>query len=226
MPLLPPIAVFDLDGTLVDTAADLVAALNTALAHNSLPLAAHDTIAAFAGHGGRGMLNRHCETAGLSLAEDTVERVIADFLSAYEADIPGASLPYAGACSLLDDLADGGWRVAVCTNKPQRLADKLLSALALTNRFHAICGADRFAARKPDPLHLMETIRVAGGDPARAVMIGDSITDIDTARNAAMPSVAVTFGYSPVPVASLGPTKVIDAYDGETMALLRQLAGV
>jgi phosphoglycolate phosphatase len=223
---LPPIAVFDLDGTLVDTAADLVAALNTALSAKGHPMAEASGIAPFAGLGGRGMLQRHCELSGLTLDEPATQAIIDHFLAAYEEALPGVSTPYPGAMALVGHLKAEGWRVAVCTNKPQHLADILLSRMGIADEFHAICGANRFDFRKPDPRHLTETIRLAGGDPARAVMVGDSETDVLTGRNAACPVLAVTFGYSPVPVSELLPDAVIDAYDASSFGIIAGLAGV
>jgi phosphoglycolate phosphatase len=127
---------------------------------------------------------------------------------------------------MLDQFAAAGWRLAVCTNKYEAPAKKLLRLLALEDRFAAITGQDTFGFRKPDPRHLIETIRLADGDPARAVMVGDSATDIDTAKAARVPVVAVSFGYSTVPVASLKPDGVIDRFADlftatETLALAR-----
>jgi phosphoglycolate phosphatase len=221
---LPPVAAFDLDGTLVDTAPDLAEALNVALAKAALPLAEPAAISPYAGLGGRGMLRRHCELAGLVLDEPAIRQIIDDFLAAYESALPGVSAPYPGAMALVEQLKREGWRVAVCTNKPQHLAEELLGRLAIATEFDAICGANRFEFRKPDPRHLMETIALAGGDPARAVMVGDSETDIATARNAGVPVLGVSFGYSPVPIATLAPDAVIDAYDGATATLLDRLA--
>jgi phosphoglycolate phosphatase len=223
---LPPIAVFDLDGTLVDTAADLVAALDAALYAKGHPVADASAIAPFAGLGGRGMLKRHCELVGMGLDEPGVQGIIDHFLAAYEDALPGVSATYPGAMDLVGTLKSEGWRVAVCTNKPQHLADILLERLGIARQFDAICGANRFAFRKPDPRHLTETIRLAGGDPARAVMIGDSETDILTARNAALPVLAVTFGYSPVPVSALSPDVTIDAYDEAAFGIIARLAGI
>lgn len=221
---LPPIAVFDLDGTLVDTAADLVASLNHAMAIQGVRQADPRDLAPWAGHGGRGMLRHHCGTHAISLDEAVVEAIIAEFLAHYGACLPGVSTTYPGVMGIVSILRAEGWKTAICTNKPQHLADRLMEGLGLTQAFDTICGADRFAMRKPDPAHLMLTIEAAGGDPRRAVMVGDSQTDIDTARNAAIPVVAVDFGYSPVPVATLGPDAVISAYDADALALLRKLA--
>jgi phosphoglycolate phosphatase len=102
---------------------------------------------------------------------------------------------------------------AVCTNKLERLSRKLISALGLTDRFAAICGGDTFPASKPDPHHLLETIRMAGGSPASAVMVGDSRTDLDTAQSAGVAFIGVSFGYTPVPMAELRPDLLIESYD-------------
>ena len=138
-------------------------------------------------------------------------------MALYEEHLADRSRPYPGAEAMLDRFAEAGWLIAVCTNKYEAATRKLLDILGLTPRLAAISGQDTFAFRKPDPRHLTETIRLAGGSTANAIMVGDSRTDIDTAIAARIPVVAVDYGYSPIPVATLGPTRVIsrlaDLYD-------------
>jgi phosphoglycolate phosphatase len=113
---------------------------------------------------------------------------------------------------VLDRLAAAGHRLAVCTNKLEWLATRLLEELGLSRRFAAICGQDTFGIQKPNPQVFRATVLRAGGDPKRAIMIGDSPTDVDTARAAAVPIVAVDFGYTDVPIASLQPDRVISSF--------------
>jgi phosphoglycolate phosphatase len=208
----PPIVVFDLDGTLVDTAPDLVSSINHALGVHGHQLANYADIAPFAGTGGRGMLKHYCHLHGKIFKEAETSAIIKTFLSHYEAEIPGRSKVYDGAPELITALKFAGFKTAICTNKPQYLADKLLVQLKLADQFDAICGADYFTFRKPDPRHLTETIALAGGDQTSAIMFGDSQTDFDTANAAGIPVVGVTFGYSPEPIANFKMAKTIGHY--------------
>ena len=218
-----PIVVFDLDGTLVDTAADLIASLNHALASRGLDAVELAAMRPYAGHGGRAMIERVHAARRIGLKPDALEAMIAAFLAHYGEAIPGLSLPFSGTIEALDRLSGEGYRLAICTNKPQGLADRLVAALGLTPRFAAICGADAFTFRKPDPRHLLETIALAGGDPNRAIMVGDSRTDIDTAKAAGIPVVAVDFGYSDIDIRDLAPSRIISHYDELTPAFAAAL---
>jgi phosphoglycolate phosphatase len=209
---LPPLLVFDLDGTLVDTAADLMATLNALLVregHRPLPFSA---VGSLVGQGARVMLERGLRANGVEVEEAVLARLFDDFLEHYGANIAAESRPFPGVLDAMDRFAAAGWRMAVCTNKMESLSRRLIGELGLTDRFHAICGGDTFTVRKPDPAHLIGTIAMAGGDPRRSVMIGDSRADILAARNAGVPVVAVTFGYSDVPVADFAPDRIIDDF--------------
>lgn len=210
---MPPTIVFDLDGTLVDTAGDLVAALNHVLAAEGVgPLALADAVK-MVGNGARAMLRTALLESGRQPSPEELDRMTADFLAWYLDHIAIHSRPFPGATDALDRFASAGWQLAVCTNKFERAARRLLDELGLSARFAAISGQDTFSAMKPHPLHLLETVKAAGGTAARAIMVGDSNVDADTARNANIPSVLVTFGYSPVPVQTLGGDQLIDHYD-------------
>jgi phosphoglycolate phosphatase len=223
MPSKPPTIVFDLDGTLVDTADDLIASLNHALVTDGMRPVDPAWLRPYAGHGGRAMIERVFAAERRILRPETTERLVRVFLEHYRQSIPGRSRPYPGAHHTLDRFDAIGARAAICTNKPQAFADALLDGLGLAGRFQAICGADAFTFRKPDPRHLTETILRAGGDPGHALMVGDSRTDVDTAIAAGIPMVAVSFGYSDVPVKDLGPSAVIDHLDELTPALAERL---
>lgn len=223
MPDTTPTIVFDLDGTLVDTADDLIASINHALAGEGMRPADPAWLRPYAGHGGKAMIERVFSLERRLLKPETTERLVRLFLDHYAESIPGVSRPYAGALAALDRFSGIGARLAICTNKPQAFADRLIGALGLAERFATICGADAFPFRKPDPRHLTETILRAGGDPSHALMVGDSRTDVDTARNAGIPVVAVSFGYSDVPVKDLGPSTVIDHLDDLTVDLAERL---
>ena len=218
-----PTLVFDLDGTLVDTAQDLVATLNVILDREGLAALPFDDAVSMVGHGARVLIERGLAANGVTREAAIIDRLFDDYIEHYSDHLADLSRPYPGLVAALDGFAAKGWILAVCTNKLEHLSLQLLSRLALDDRFAAICGADTFLARKPDPIALTETIRRAGGSPEAALMVGDSKTDIDTAKAAAIPVIAVDFGYTPIPVDQLGPDAIISHYDelADAVALLR-----
>ncbi|MDX6806616.1 HAD-IA family hydrolase [Terrihabitans rhizophilus] len=221
--MIQPTAVFDLDGTIVDTAPDLVAGLNVALALANLePVNTHD-LRSLVGGGVRVMLTRGLALRGHSVGEERFAELSKAFLAHYELHIADHSTIYPDVAEVLDELSGNGFRVCVCTNKPERLAKLLLSTLQFDNRFEAICGADTFTARKPDPIHLLGTIARAGGDPAKAVMIGDSITDLNAARNASVPCILMDWGYTDIPASELGADTVLSRFSEVPAAIERHL---
>jgi phosphoglycolate phosphatase len=224
---MPPLTVvFDLDGTLIDTAPDLTAAVNFVLDGLGIRAVPTDLIRADISLGAAEMLRRALRHRGSVLAEAELERLYRDvYLPRYEATIAVGSRPFPGLEAQLVALKALDARLAVCTNKWEGMSRKLLAELAFDHHFDAVAGRDTFPVFKPHPDHLTGAIRMAGGDPRRAVMVGDSKTDIDTARAAGLPVVAVTFGYTDVPVGELGPDAVIDHYD-ELPAALRRLGAV
>lgn len=219
----PPVIVFDLDGTLVDTAPDLLDSLNHVVTAEGLAPIDPPTLRALVGRGGRVLLQRAFAAQGRTIEPAELDRLFIAFITHYRAGMPGCSQPYEGVVACMDRLAQAGFTLAVCTNKPESLSVALLDALDLSARFAAICGADTFPVRKPDPGHLTGTIARAGGEANRAVMIGDSNTDIDTAKAAGIPVVAVDFGYSTEPVATLAPDRVISHYDELTVMMVEAL---
>ena len=202
--------VFDLDGTLVDTAPDLTNALNDVLTRRGHAPASLDTVRQCVGHGARIMIEQALRRAA---AEDDVDRMLAEFLVHYEANIAVESRPFPGAVAALDDLAAQGAILAVCTNKRESLSRRLLQELGIDAYFGAIAGRDTFAVSKPDPGHLTGTIALAGGDPSHALMIGDSEVDLRTAKAAGVPIVLVSFGYATTALHGLSPEAVIDHFD-------------
>lgn len=208
-----PLLVLDLDGTLVDTAEDLIATLNRILADEGVRPMTRADAGALLGAGARAMIKRGFAIAEVPLAEEKLDRLFSRFIPLYGESIAVHSLPFPGMEAALDRFVAAGWDLAVCTNKLEGLSLQLLDALGLTQRFAAICGGDTFPVRKPDPAHLLGTIERAGGDPKRSVMVGDSGTDIATARAAGVPVVAFTFGYTDRPVAEYHPDAVLDRFD-------------
>lgn len=217
-----PTIVFDLDGTLVDTAPDLVATLNVIFEREGLPAVPYAEARNLIGGGARAMIVRGLKADGRTVTPEQLDRLFDDFIVHYSAHVADASRPFPGVIEALDELGARGHRFAVCTNKFERQSIMLLDALNLTGRFAAICGQDTFGIAKPDPEVLRRTILTAGGDPAHAIMIGDSETDILTARAAALPVIAVDFGYSERPVSEYGPDRLISHFQqlSETIASL------
>jgi phosphoglycolate phosphatase len=205
----PPIIVFDLDGTLVDTAPDLISALNYVLVREGLrpvPLAAARNMI---GAGARKLLERWLEVEGRAVSVADLDRLTRDFVDYYADHIADGSRPFDGLEAALDQLEAQGHRFAVCTNKLEWLSKLLLDRLALTSRFAAICGADTFGVAKPDPAFLRETVARAGGRLPGAIMVGDAGTDVGVARRAQVPVIGVDFGYTDVPMAELKPDRLI-----------------
>lgn len=208
-----PTVVFDLDGTLADTAADLIGTLNVILEREQAPTIAVDRARDVVGAGARAMIQRGLALDGRSVSEERLGALFRDFLDHYGENLAIRTRLFPGAEAALNRLAQAGYRLAVCTNKVETHSVQLLQALGVAPLFGAICGRDSFPFTKPDPRHLTGTIERAGGDPRHAIMVGDSRTDIDTARNAGLPVIGVTFGYTDVPVQELGPDVVIEHFD-------------
>lgn len=212
-----PIIVFDLDGTLVDTAPDLLDSLNHSLASAGMEPVAGDELRRYVGMGAKVMIERAFAAKQRPLENALLAELFNIFVEHYTDNMPGKSQPYPGAVAALDRFSAAGFQFAVCTNKYEGLSMRLLSELGLKSWFGAICGQDSFPYRKPDPRHLTSTIEAAGGDPAGAIMVGDSETDIKTAIAAGVPIVAVDFGYTDRHVSEFGPSHVISHFDELTL---------
>ena len=213
---------FDLDGTLVDTAPDLVRALNEAvvpLGFESVPL---EDVRAMVGRGARALIERAFEREGRPAPDaDLVTERLTVFLEAYGADIARHSRPFEGVEAMLDSLAEAGARLSVCTNKPTQLAIPLLDALNMRDRFERVIGPEDAPAKKPDPAHLLVAV---GGDPIdhACVLVGDSEPDALAAKAAGAGSVIFLGGYSEKPARTLGADRLFEAY-GALPGLLAEL---
>ena len=216
---------FDLDGTLVETAPDLIAATNHVLQAQGLAPVAPDVIRDEISFGARAMIEKGLKVSGVVREPSQVDRMLADFLAHYEANIAVHSRPFPHVIDVLRECRAQGSRLVVCTNKREHLSRVLLGELAMLDLFEGIAGRDTFAVCKPHPDHLLGAIKLAGGDHQRAVMVGDSNTDISTAKAAGVPSIAVTFGYTDVPAEELGADAVIGDYRSFHEALTRILRG-
>jgi phosphoglycolate phosphatase len=201
--------VFDLDGTLVDTAPDLISALNFVLDREGLPPVPLESARTMIGAGARRLIERGLEQDGRSDSPQDITRLTDDFIEYYAAHIADASRPFDGLESALDDLQANGYRFAVCTNKLEWLSKLLLDRLGLSARFAAICGADTFGISKPDPAILQQTVARAGGQLSTTIMVGDAGPDIGVARRAGIPVIGVEFGYTDVPIVDLKPDRLI-----------------
>ena len=209
LPLAGTTIAFDLDGTLVDTAPDLIGTLNTLLDQEGLtpfPLA---DARPFIGRGARWMIERGFEAAGAPLPPDRIP--------AHE------SRPFPGCEAALDALKAQGAKLVVCTNKRTDLSVTLLKALGMARRFEAIIGADATPAIKPDARHLQAAVDAVGGDITRTIMVGDAATDAGAARNAGAHLILVSFGYTEIPVEDLGADILIDHFDQLPAACARLL---
>lgn len=200
--------VFDLDGTLVDSAPDLCAAMNFVLKelnHSELSL---DDVRSMVGHGARALIERGLHANGAEPSQLEIDRLQVRFLAYYSSNIVQHTRPFPGAQQMLSALCQSGYKLGLCTNKPQALTEALMSKLELESHFQIMVGGDALPTRKPDPLHLNYVLETLGGQ-GPAVMIGDSLTDVKAARASGIPVIIVDFGYSTVPVQDLGADAII-----------------
>ncbi len=212
------VVAFDLDGTLADTSADLAAALNHALRRIGRPELELQHVRSMVGHGTRALMRKGLAATG-EANDALVEASLPDLIDFYANNICRATAAYPGVETALDALSARGMRTAICTNKPERLTRMLVEALGWGSRFDAIVGGDTLLVSKPDPAPLLEAIARAGG--GRPAYVGDSITDADTAKAAAIPFIAFARGYRDRPVEQLGAQAVIDHFDALVQTLER-----
>ena len=215
---------FDLDGTLVDTAPDLVGTLNALLQQEGLAPLALSEARPFIGRGARWLIERGFQAAGADLDQARAPELFDRFIARYLDHIADESRPFPGVESALDALKAAGARLCVCTNKRTDLSLALLDALDLTRRFDAVVGADAAPAPKPDPRHLTAAVAAAGGAMEKALLVGDAETDAGAARAAGAPLILVSFGYTEVPARDLEPDLLIDHFDELVEGCARLLA--
>lgn len=219
-------ALFDLDGTLADTSADLLNAANAALGPRGLPLLDLYRDRPYAGRGGRSMIRRSISLAGRDpdRAEevDLTDALYPELLEAYSTALAVHTTLFPGVEACLDTLEAEGWALGVCTNKPERMALAVLEALGVLDRFGSMLGADTLPVRKPDPAHVIETATRCGANPEVSVMIGDTSTDLNAARAAGIPCVLTRFGFAAEPLEELAPDAIVASYHEipETLNLL------
>jgi len=211
--------VFDLDGTLVDTLPDIEAAANAVLAAEGRRALTSEEVRQLIGSGGRVLMKNAFRATGEPGSEALIETAFAAYIAAYEESPVAGSTPFPGVHDALERLSARGTRLAVCTNKPGHLAERVLDTFGLAGFFAGVVGGDTLAVRKPSPEPLLEAVARAGGMGRPAAMVGDSPIDADAARAASIPFIAVSFGYSPVPASALGAAAVIDRFDALAAAL-------
>ncbi len=218
-----PIAIiFDLDGTLVDTAPDLLASLNAVLVKAGHRAVVPSELRHLVGYGVRTLFERAFAETGADVAPSLVDAYSADFLAYYRANIARESQLFPGVVETLEQLAAGGAGLGICTNKPHDLTELLLAELDLGRHFGAVVGAGLTPHSKPDARHIFEVIERLKGSRERAIMIGDSPVDVAAAHAAKIPVIAMSFGYTPIPVRELGADAVADAFS-ELPALISRL---
>lgn len=204
--------IFDLDGTLADTSGDLIAAANACFRGLGLgDLLTHGPDSGVALRGGRAMLRLGFERSG-GHGEDEVDRQYPQLLEHYARDLDTHTVMYPGAMDAVAALKAAGYAVGICTNKPEALAEDLMTRLGVRDAFASLVGADTLPVRKPDPEHLFEAARRAGGDVTKLVLVGDSDTDRNTSKAAGCPSILVTFGPSGDDMAALEPEALLHDY--------------
>ena len=205
--------IFDLDGTLVNTAPDLLLATNHVLVQNGYPAITMNEMRPIISYGAKAMIAKGFEAAEINLPPDQHDKLFLEFVEYYTDNIAIDSHAFDGLEDFLKQCQSAGFRLGVCTNKREAMSIKLLSELGLADYFASVIGPDTIGVGKPDPAPFFETVKQVGGNIENSVMIGDSATDINTAINAGVKSVAVSFGYTDIPVAKLGADAIIDHYD-------------
>jgi phosphoglycolate phosphatase len=213
---------FDLDGTLVDTAPDLVRSTNVVMDAAGIERISLASVRGMVGQGARALIVKAAAASNVVFDEADLEGRVTHFLEVYKAGLTELSLPFDGVDETLTLLAEQGAILSVCTNKPPHLANPVLQAFDLQRHFKAIVGNGEAGVNKPDARHLIYTIDACGGDVKRALMVGDSITDVQAARNAKIPVVLVSFGYTIEKASTLGADAIFDHYH-ELPALAAQI---
>jgi phosphoglycolate phosphatase len=213
--------VFDLDGTLVETAPDLHLVLEEVMGELGSRAPPLPAVRAMVGDGARALLSRALTAEGIEVGADELDRLYTRFLERYTAEPCRASHVFDDVTEVLGRLAASGWRLGVCTNKPQAPTERLLEILGLDRHFAAVVGGDLLPVRKPDPRHLGEVFTRLGGAPERGLMVGDSRNDLEAARALSVPCILVSFGYTAVPAGELGADVTIDRFADLPAAVAR-----
>ncbi len=220
-----PVLLCDLDGTLVDSLPDLADALSDLLTRNGRRAVSEAEVRVMVGDGVAVLVQRGFAATGEVPAPEDLAARIADYIAVYETRMTARTQPYPGVLEALGAVRAAGWRLGVCTNKPEHASQAIVNALGMGDLIEAVAGGDTFAVKKPDPGHILRLLEAMGARPSRAVMLGDSGNDVRAARAAGLPSIAVSHGYGAIPAQDLGADRVIDHFD-ELPDALAALVGV
>ncbi len=216
--------IYDLDGTLIDSAQDMRVAVSNVLADHGLPPVSDEDVRIFMGQGSKITMGKAFAKHGRSLDDAALSAVTREFVRYYEADPVSHTTAFDGVAEVVARFARLGLKQGVCTNKFEKPSRMILEHLKLMPPISDVAGADTFPVRKPDPKHILLLVERMGGDPGRAVMIGDSIHDVQAAHAAGLPAVLVSWGYTARPASELGAEAVIERFDA-LPDTLSQLAG-
>ncbi|UYN97127.1 MAG: HAD-IA family hydrolase [Enhydrobacter sp.] len=216
---------YDLDGTLIDSARDMQVAVSNVLADHGLPPVTDDDMRLYMGQGSKVTMGKAFAKHGRTLDDATLTSVTREFVRYYEADPISHTAAFAGVTEVVARFDRLRLRQGVCTNKFERPSRIILEHLGLMPPIADVAGADTFPVRKPDPRHILMLVERMGGRPERAVMIGDSVHDVEAAHAAGLPAVLVSWGYTATPAAELGAEAVIDRFDALPDALGRIAVG-
>ena len=214
-----PIILFDLDGTLIDSAPDLVETLNIILKRHGRATLTINAVKKLVGNGARALLERGFKETGAP--PENLDALSVEFIETYVPNCAVLSRPFSGVIETLKTFAKNGYRMAVCTNKPQAPSETILTELGLMQYFEVVVGGDYFPVRKPDPQHLLGTLQLMDAQGNPAIMVGDSYNDVASARNAEMPVIVVTYGYTTTPAHELGGDILVDHFSDITDAVAR-----
>ncbi len=217
--------IYDLDGTLIDSARDMCVAVSRVLAYHGLPAINDDDARHFMGEGSKVTMRRAFAKNGRTLDEDTASAVTREFVRYYEADPVSHTIAFDGVAEVVARFARLGLKQGVCTNKFENPSRMILGHLKLMPPITDVAGADTFTVRKPDPGHILQLIARMGGHRDRAVMIGDSIHDVQAAHGAGLPAVLVSWGYTATPARQLGAEAVIDSFAALPSAMANLAGG-
>ena len=207
-----PVLLCDLDGTLVDSLPDLAAAIAELLDQERRPGLTHDAVAAMVGDGVPKLIERALAATGGVPPEAELAALVARYMPIYEARLTELTRPYPGAIETLRALKAAGWRLAVCTNKPEAPSREIVARLGFAGLFEAVSGGDSLPIRKPDPGHVLGLLATLGAAPGAAVMLGDSANDVQAAQAAGLPAIAIAHGYGGTPARELGAEQVIESF--------------
>ncbi len=214
-----PIILFDLDGTLIDSAPDLVGTLNIILKRHGRTTLTISSVKKLVGNGARALLERGFKATGAPA--ENLDALTVEFIETYVPNCAVLSRPFSGVIETLDTFANSGYRMAVCTNKPQAPSETILTELGLMQYFEVVVGGDFFPMRKPDPQHLLGALQLMDAPENPAIMVGDSYNDVASARNAGMPVIVVTYGYTTTPAHELGGDILVDHFSDIVTAVAR-----